>query len=139
MGPRAPVDRRSLADPLVWSNLPLAVPVAIYLWCGHYVVGLSVLASCTASFLYHRSAESAFITVDQWCATVAFFATLALTTGMTLLANAVLAVSVGTAFACYLHAVQFREKEPRRYTAWHTAWHLLVCAGQLQVASSLLR
>lgn len=40
MGPRAPVDRRSLADPLVWSNLPLAVPVAIYLWCGHYVVGL---------------------------------------------------------------------------------------------------
>eukprot|EP00668_Euglena_longa_P011448 GGOE01013852.1.p2 GENE.GGOE01013852.1~~GGOE01013852.1.p2 ORF type:complete len:162 (-),score=38.41 GGOE01013852.1:146-580(-) len=129
---------RPLSDPLVWSNLSLLLPVAIYLSCGAYAVGFSVTASSVASVLYHSSYECAFIALDQWCAVVAFLATLTLTTRMTLLANAVLSVSVVAAFACYLHAIPFREKEPARYTAWHTLWHLLICLGQLQVAASLL-
>lgn len=36
----APSGYRPLSDPLVWSNLTLLLPVAIYVYCGAYVTGL---------------------------------------------------------------------------------------------------
>eukprot|EP00667_Euglena_gracilis_P019429 EG_transcript_20820 len=134
----APSGYRPLSDPLVWSNLTLLLPVAIYVYCGAYVTGLCVGSSAVMSTLYHGTAETRHLTIDYWCATGAFLVTLTSVPGMTLPALGALSVSVAAAFACYHIAGQYKGKELEKYRVWHTCWHLLILVGQLLVAVSLL-
>eukprot|EP00669_Euglena_mutabilis_P013570 TRINITY_DN8543_c0_g1_i1.p3 TRINITY_DN8543_c0_g1~~TRINITY_DN8543_c0_g1_i1.p3 ORF type:complete len:145 (+),score=44.79 TRINITY_DN8543_c0_g1_i1:29-436(+) len=129
---------RPLWDPVVGSNLSLFLPAWIYYRCGHPAAALSLAASTGASLLYHASRETEYVLVDQWLAAVAFLVTVRLTTHLTTSGRLSLAVSVLLAFAALFISSAYRESEPGLYVVWHTLWHGLVCAGQLQVACSLL-
>ena len=129
---------RSLFDPLVSSNFCLFLPAVLYFLKAYYVAGLTVGLSGICSILYHQSRETQYIAIDQYMAGIAFCATVVHIFHMSVASLLLLAVLVGIAFGCFFYAIPLKGKEPRRYTVWHTTWHMFVFAGQLQVSLSVL-
>lgn len=126
--------RRSWACPLVWTNLLLLGPAALYWQAGCVMCAAMLLGSFAASVCYHWHHERHHgqLVVDKLMAIGAFCATLPQTAGSLsgpglLLAAAIVACS----FWCKGRAAE------SDYRTYHSLWHGLVAAGQLFLACHL--
>lgn len=122
---------RPWRDPIVWSHGPLLAAGGIWGVGGAWIAAAVVLLSTAVSVAHHRARESdaALAEADHRFAVAALFVTLAhfalVADGMAMLEAGVL---LGAALLCKELGQRYD------YSRWHTAWHLMVAAGQAFIA-----
>ena len=118
--------KRSISDPLMWSNAFFLVPVVwwIYLECYFYtIVNMCVF---TFSCMYHRCGERKYLYHDMG------FSILAFSIGFrdNLIYNSLLFwVSMASCIGYYVFLCKlWREGRCSEYRVWHSIWHVWASA-----------
>ena len=127
---------RPCRDPLVYTNaLQLVVGVLFLLTRRWYVHGAALTGSALASWAYHLSHERRFVALDAALARAACLTTIAPLLAADAACAAAAIATVPLAFACK-HA---GGREPRRYGACHSLWHVCIGVGQAALLAGVAR